>query len=214
MRNWLHVGFVQVDEQKMSKSLGNFFTIREVIAKYQPEVLRYFLLSSHYRSPINYTEQSLQQSKAALDRLYLALRDFPLPAKITRPRKITKTEEIYEHRFKAALDDDFNIPEALPVLFDLAHEINKNVNKAPKKALLLANILRRLGSILGLLETDPSEFLQGGGVADGRIEHLVAERDEARRAKNWAESDRLRAELEALGIVVEDSPKGTLWRKK
>lgn len=212
MNNWMHIGFVQVDSEKMSKSLKNFFTIRDVTAKFNPEVVRYFLLSSHYRSPINYTDVSLQQAKAGLERLYTALRNFPIVEKPSKTK--TKTESEFEQRFKIAMDDDFNTPEAFAVLFDLASQINKTAITAPKKAAKLAAILRRLGGLLGLLEQDPRDFLQGDEHNIEDIEKLVAKRDQARLAKNWAESDRLRMELESLGVMVEDSTKGTLWRKK
>jgi cysteinyl-tRNA synthetase len=206
---WMHNGFVRVDDEKMSKSLGNFFTIREVLKKYDPEVVRYFILASHYRSPLNYGDESLEQAKSALTRLYTALKDLPgAPAPVA-------TE--HEQRFNAAMDDDFNTPVAVAVLFDLAHDINRLRAAEPARAAALAAVLRQLGGVLGLLQRGAESFLQAGasaGLSSDAIEALIAERLAARRARNWAESDRIRAELKAKGVLLEDQAGGTTWRRE
>ncbi len=208
---WMHNGFVQVDEEKMSKSLGNFFTVREILKRYQPEVVRYFILSSHYRSPLNYTDQNLDQARGALTRLYTALRG--LPAQDWLP------EELYAKRFREAMDDDFNTPEALSVLFDLAHELNRAREEEPQRAPALAATLRRLGGVLGLLQDDPEVWLQGGelgqhGLDSAEIERLIGQRTRARNKRDFAEADRIRDELKAQGIVLEDTAGGTTWRRE
>jgi cysteinyl-tRNA synthetase len=220
---WMHNGFVQINEEKMSKSLGNFFTVREVLKQYRPEVVRYFILSSHYRSPLNYSTDNLDSAKAALDRFYTALRDVPVTENVDG----ALDDNDYAVRFRAAMDDDFNTPEAMAVLFDLARDLNraKAENKADD-AKTLAVLLRRLGEMLGLLQDDPSAWLKGQARtatvaldavivwSDKKIDALVAERLTARKAKNWAESDRIRDELKAQGIILEDRPDGTTdWRR-
>ncbi|MCI0400371.1 MAG: cysteine--tRNA ligase [Gammaproteobacteria bacterium] len=208
---WMHNGIVRMDDEKMSKSLGNFFTVREVLAKYRPEEVRYFILFSHYRSPLNYSKEQLDGAKAALTRLYTALRGLPGSS--------DKAERAYRDRFYAAMDDDFNTPAAISVLFDLAHEINRLSEHDPAKAGQLAATLRKLGGILGLLQDDPDVFLQGIGAVGGdslrieTIERLIAQRDEARKHKAWAESDRIRDLLAEKGVVLEDSASGTTWRR-
>lgn len=207
---WMHNGFVRINEEKMSKSLGNFFTVREVLARYPGEVIRYFILTSHYRSPLNYSEQNLDHAQQALTRLYTALRGLPAVA-------ATADSAFYE-AFAAAMNDDFNTPGALAVLFDLAREINRLRADELERAAALGAELRRLGQILGLLESDPEAFLQGAGQAeDGlsaeAIEALIAGRLAARKAKNWTEADRIRDELTEQGIVLEDGPQGTTWRR-
>ncbi len=207
---WIHNGFVRVNEEKMSKSLGNFFTVREVLAKYQPEVVRYFILSSHYRSPLNYSDQHLDNAQQALVRLYTALRGLEVSEE-------SDDDNSYYERFHEAMDDDFNTVDALAVLFDLARDINKIRDKNPKKATLLANELRHLSSVLGLLQSNPEDFLQqlGDDVALSveEIEDLIAQRNAARASKNWAEADRIRDALKEKDITLEDGAEGTTWRR-
>ncbi len=214
---WIHNGFVRVDNEKMSKSLGNFFTIREVLKQYNPEVVRYFILASHYRSPLNYSDQHLDGAKAALTTLYTALRDLPL----SEEKKQDESGQTAQ-RFYAALDDDFNTPEALAVLFELAREINCLQSAgswvdAVKQGLLL----RQLASLLGLLQNSPQQFLQhgtggedGDGLTDEQIEQRIAARNHARETKQWAEADRFRDELKAKGVILEDSSGKTTWRRE
>ncbi len=216
---WMHNGFVRVNDEKMSKSLGNFFTVREVLPRLRPEVLRAFVLASHYRGPINYGEDNLRQADAALQRLYLALRDV-VPAAGYEPGEATR-------HFTEAMNDDFNTPEALAAMQSLARELN--VVKAAgdgRAAAAFAAELQALGAILGLLERQPEEWLATHSELTGtaettasrpdpaEIDRLVAARTEARRARNWAESDRIRDELAGHGVVLEDGPTGTSWRWK
>jgi cysteinyl-tRNA synthetase len=205
---WLHNGFVRINEEKMSKSLGNFFTVREVLKLYPAEVIRYFILSSHYRSPLNYSEQNLELAQQALTRLYTALRGLPYSEQ-------SDADNGYYERFYAAMDDDFNTVDALAVLFELAREINKLRDTELNKAILLASELRQLGYILGLLQADPEQFLQQSNDATeaAAVEQLIAQRNAARAAKNWAEADRIRAELKANNIILEDTAHNTIWRK-
>lgn len=205
---WMHSGMVQVDEVKMSKSLGNFFTIRDVLQQYDAETVRYFLLSSHYRSQLNYSKDNLDQARAGLERLYTALRDVPEGARDT-----TLTGALVE-RFNTAMDDDFNVPEAMAVLFELARESNRALASSPEKAAAYAAELRHLGGLLGFLQQAPETFLQGGEGDDvATIEALIVERNEARAAKDWARADAARDALKALNIELEDSPTGTKWRR-
>ena len=199
---WMHNGFVRVDDEKMSKSLGNFFTIRTVLGQYDAEVVRFFILRAHYRSPLNYSDKHLDDAKAALTRLYNALRDV----------ETTSDAIDWSHpealRFKAAMDDDFNTPEAIAVLFDLANEVNTN------KATEAANLLKNLAGVIGLLAQDTDAFMQGEAaniVLD--IDGLIKARIDAKAAKNYAEADRIRQELADSGIALEDTPQGTTWRK-
>ena len=204
---WMHAGAVRVDGEKMSKSLGNFFTICEVLAKYQPEVVRYLLVSSHYRSPINYSEDSLKEAKGALERFYTALRGLPAVS--------AAGGEAFVDRFGAAMDDDFNSPEACAVLFDMAREINRLRETDQQAAAALAARLKELGSVLGVLQMDPDAFLQTGAqgkVNAAEVEALIAARLQARAEKNWAESDRIRDQLTAMGVLLEDGKGGTTWR--
>jgi len=208
---WMHNGFVRVDDEKMSKSLGNFFTIREVLKKYDPEVVRYFILASHYHSPLNYGDESLEQAKSALTRLYTALKDLPMAA--ASPGSASE----YEQRFNDAMDDDFNTPIAVAVLFDLAHATNKARAEDPEVAAVLGALLRKLGGILGILQRTADDYLKAGGTAEGLsdddIDTLIAQRNAARKAKNFAESDRLRDALKSKGVVLEDAAGGTTWRR-
>ncbi|MDE0925650.1 MAG: cysteine--tRNA ligase [Methylophilaceae bacterium] len=199
---WMHNGFVRVDDEKMSKSLGNFFTIRTVLEQYDPEVVRFFILRAHYRSPLNYSDKHLDGAKAALTRLYNALRD------VETTSDAIDWSHLEALRFKAAMDDDFNTPEAIAVLFDLANEVNTN------KATEAANLLKNLAGVIGLLAQGTDAFMQGEAaniVLD--IDGLIKARIDAKAAKNYAEADRIRQELADSGIALEDTPQGTTWRK-
>jgi cysteinyl-tRNA synthetase len=207
---WMHNGFVRVDNEKMSKSLGNFFTIREVLKKYDAEVVRFFILRAHYRSQLNYSDAHLDDAKGALGRLYTSLKR--LDTAPVEPHSAIDLNAPYAQRFKAAMDDDFNTPEAMAVLFELANEVNKT------NSIQLAIQLKLLGGILGLLQREAGEFLQGGaittnGLNEAEIETQIAERIAAKQAKNYAESDRIRKELLEAGIILEDSVSGTSWRR-
>jgi cysteinyl-tRNA synthetase len=205
---WMHAGAVRVDQEKMSKSLGNFFTIHEVLEKYNPEVVRYFLLSSQYRSPINYSEDGLKSARQSLERFYTALQDVEAAE--------VKPEGEYVERFKAAMDDDFNTPEAFAVLFDLARQLNIAKKESNSDlASELAGYLKLFGSVLGLFDQDAEVFLKGqaaeGGLSDEEIEVQIEARKQARKDKDFAESDRIRDELLAQGIVLKDTREGTSW---
>ena len=224
VNTWMHVGFVRLNEEKMSKSLGNFFTVREVLKKFDPEVVRYFILGSHYRSPLDYSDENLQGAKAALTRLYLALKDLPaMHGDVQVSREAGSRERPAEgtaapdERFHAAMDDDFNTPGALAVLFELARDINKLREEGKLAAAApLGAALRRLGGILGLLQREPQAFLRGGaadGLTDEQIEALIVRRTAARQNRNWAESDRIRDELKVQGIILEDTAGQTAWRR-
>ena len=225
---WMHNGFVRVDNEKMSKSLGNFFTIREVLNKYDAEVVRFFILRAHYRSQLNYSDAHLDDAKQSLNRLYTALSKIAVPIETVS----IDWNEAYSQRFKMAMDDDFNTPEAMAVLFDLANEVNRSQSvEAAKK-------LKMLGEVLGLLQRNPDDYLQGRhrvnvsvsvtgltgttglGIVDftplgltKNVDALIAERTAAKQSKNFAESDRIRKELLEAGIVLEDSASGTTWRR-
>jgi cysteinyl-tRNA synthetase len=218
-RVWMHNGFVRVDDEKMSKSLGNFFTVREVLPRLRPEVLRAFLLASHYRAPVNYAEENMRQADAALQRLYLALRDVE-PAPAFEAGEATR-------EFTSAMDDDFNTPGAIAALQTAARALNVAKSAGDRqRARALAAEMRALGGHLGILGHEPAAWLSarselggsGGagdpGPADADIEKLVQARIEARRARNFAESDRIRDELAAAGVVLEDGPGGTTWRRR
>lgn len=204
---WMHNGHVRIDDEKMSKSLGNFFTVREILARFRPEQIRYFLLASHYRGPLNHSDEALENAGSALERLYIALRGLALAE--AEPQAQTE----YHQRFTAAMDDDFNTPVALAVLHDLAREINRRRGEDLSAASRLGRVLRELGGMLGLLQEEPSDYLQAStGLAqadDAEIEALIQKRQEARAARDFAEADRLRDELLARGILIEDSPSGT-----
>ncbi len=203
---WMHNGFVRVDDEKMSKSLGNFFTIREVLEQYDPEVVRFFILRAHYRSPLNYSDAHLDDARQALTRLYTALKAVPVVD--VKP----DWSSPWGQRFRAAMDDDFNTVEALAVLFELANEVNRGA--APESGLQL----RALGGVLGLLGRDATVFLQSGVQVEGglevsEIERMIEARTNAKKGRNFAEADRLRATLLEAGVVLEDSAQGTTWRR-
>ena len=208
---WMHSGMVMVDREKMSKSLDNFFTVRDVLAHYDAETVRYFLMSGHYRSQLNYGEDNLKQARAALERLYTALRQTDAQAAVAGG-------EEFEARFRAAMDDDFNTPEAYSVLFDLAREVNRLKSESPEAANGLAARLRQLAGIVGLLQQDAENFLQSGAQNSNdevaEIEALIKMRNDARQSKDWAQADVARDKLNALGIILEDGPQGTSWRRK
>jgi len=205
-RFWMHNGFVRVDNEKMSKSLGNFFTIREVLEKYDAETVRFFILRAHYRSALNYSDVHLDDARGALKRLYTALLQ-------VKPDQLAPIDwsQPFAARFRAAMDEDFGTPEAVAVLFDLATEVNRS------KDAQLAGLLKALGDVLGLLQQDPQAYLKSGGASDGldegRIHALMAERAAAKSAKNFAEADRIRQVLLSQGVVLKDSPNGTTWER-
>ena len=205
---WLHTGMLTIDKEKMSKSLGNFFSIRYMLDLYDAESLRYFFLTAHYRSLLDYSIDNLNLARSALERLYTALRgcDLTVPA---------KGGEQYVESFKTAMDDDFNTPGALAVLFEMAREINKLKTEDAEKANGLAVRLKELAGVLGLLEQDPEAFLQGDANNDevAEIEALIKQRNEAKAAKNWAVADEVRDKLKAMNIVLEDTSNGATWRK-
>jgi cysteinyl-tRNA synthetase len=199
-RVWMHNGFVNIDNEKMSKSLGNFFTIREVLQKFDAETLRFFIVRAHYRSPLNYSDVHLDDARGALKRLYTAL-DAVAPA----PVRIDWNEPAAA-RFQAAMDNDFGTPEAVAVLFELAAEVNRT------KSAERAGLLKALGGTLGILQGDPKAFLRAGAVLDeATIQQMIDARAAAKKAKDYAEADRIRQELLAQGIVLKDSPTGTTW---
>lgn len=206
---WMHTGMVMVDREKMSKSLGNFFTIRDVLGHYDAETVRYFLLSGHYRSQINYSEENLKQARAALERLYTAIKDVDLTV-------APAPAEEFVAKFKAAMDDDFNTPEAYSVLFDMVREINRLKLTDMAEASALAVSMKQLADVLGLLHQSPDAFFKGEGSDDevAEIEALIVERNRARAEKDWPAADVARNRLNELGVVLEDGPSGTTWRKK
>lgn len=227
VNTWMHIGFLQINKEKMSKSLGNFLTIRGFLEHHHPEVLRYFNLASHYRSPVEFSDNNLATVRVALERMYTALRGMIIPDEITEsisgnlsenlPSEIKKISQDYELRFTLAMNDDFNTPEALAVLFDLVRELNRSRIKNSDLSVYLGALLKKLGNILGILYEDPQQFLQtvkDGDIDKAKIETLIQERDAARKSKNWAQSDKIRAELTNLGIVLEDTSEGTIWRKE
>jgi cysteinyl-tRNA synthetase len=206
---WMHNGFVRVDNEKMSKSLGNFFTVREILKHYQPEVVRFFILRAHYRSPLNYSDQHLKDTKLALDRLYIALKEVKPVDMLT-----INWSNLNAQRFKAAMDDDFNTPEAIAVLFELASDINKTGSKEN------AGLLKGLGNLLGLLQQNPQEYLQNkvvtselDSLTQDAIELLIQQRISARKAGRYSDADAIRKNLLEQGIILEDNPQGTTWRR-
>jgi cysteinyl-tRNA synthetase len=221
---WMHNGFVRVNEEKMSKSLGNFFTVREILERYRPETVRFFVLNSHYRSPLNYSDENLDEANAALTRLYMALRGVEIE---TDPQ----TGAEFRARFETAMQDDFNTPVALAVLFDLAREINRQKDSDAWQAAKLAGVLKELGGILGLMQSDVDEYFQtvrgraplppfgakgtvSGPMSSDEVNRQIELRLQARKNKNWAEADRIREELKAQGVILEDSAAGTTWRRE
>lgn len=205
---WVHNGFVQVDKEKMSKSLGNFFTIRDILAQYDAETVRYFLMASHYRSPINYSTENLQSAHAALERFYQVLRGLPKAEK--------KQENKFTLRFHAAMEDDFNTPIAISVLFDLVREINRLRSEGELvQAAEYGALLKYLGTVLGILQQNPEVFLRSGvdALDVEKIELLIEQRNLARQNKAWQKADEVRDELLVMGIVLEDTAEGTIWRK-
>jgi cysteinyl-tRNA synthetase len=204
---WIHTGFLQMDKEKMSKSLGNFITIRDVLHEHRPEVLRYFLIASHYRSPLIYVADALIQASQSLTRFYTALRSLPDAA------PASNTE--FEKQFIAAMEDDFNVPIALSVLFELAHEIQRTREQNLILAASYGALLKQLGGVLGILQADAESFLQSGAALDVvKIQELIALREQARLDKNWAAADRVRDELAQMQVVVEDGPHGPTWKVK
>jgi cysteinyl-tRNA synthetase len=205
-RFWMHNGFVRVDNEKMSKSLGNFFTIREVLEKYDAETVRFFILRAHYRSALNYSDVHLDDARGALKRLYTALAQASAD-----PLAQIDWSDSFAARFRAAMDEDFGTPDAVAVLFDLATEVNRS------KDARLAGLLKALGGVLGLLQQDPQAYLKSGGASEGldegRIQALMAERAAAKAAKNFAEADRIRQALLTQGVALKDSPTGTTWER-
>ena len=209
---WMHAGAVRVDNEKMSKSLGNFFTIRDILAEHDPEVVRYLLVASHYRSQIDYSANSLAEARSGLERFYAALRGLDLAASDSAP------DPQWQGRFQEAMDDDFNTPEALAVLFELVRELNR-ARKAGEddRARSLGGTLVVLGAVLGLLQQDPEQWFRGSSDAESPdaewIEAQNQRRKEARKARDFAEADRIRDELAEMGIQLDDSREGTTWRR-
>ncbi|MGC9403828.1 cysteine--tRNA ligase [Vibrio genomosp. F10] len=209
VNTWMHSGMVMVDKEKMSKSLGNFFTIRDVLAHYDPETVRYFLMSGHYRSQLNYSEENLNQARASLERLYTSLRGLDLTV-------AAAGGEQYISRFSEAMNDDFNTPEAYSVLFEMARDINRIKTENIQKASELGSLMRELADVIGILHQEPEAFLKGD-VADNdevaEIEGLIKLRNDSRASKDWANADLARNKLTEMGIVLEDGAEGTTWRR-
>ncbi|MCR4554015.1 MAG: cysteine--tRNA ligase [Succinivibrionaceae bacterium] len=213
VNTWIHSGMVMINKEKMSKSLGNFFTIRDVLKEYDGETVRFFLMSGQYRSALNYSQENLDLARTGLTRLYTSLAD--VPAVDYREEYGTSFVE----RFKTAMDDDFNTPEAYSVLFDLAREINRLKTSDIDEAAKLASVLRKLGYVMGILQQNPEAYLKAGKTEQddaevARIEALIEERKNAKKNKDWAKADAVRNELQGMGIIIEDGPNGTTWRRK
>jgi len=213
---WMHNGFVRVDNEKMSKSLGNFFTVREVLARYQPEVIRFFIIRAHYRSPLNYSDAHLNDARNALERLYTVLKNHAPSQTDEAPITVIDWEnDSYAQRFMAAMNDDFNTPEAVAVLFDLASEANRTGDSR------YTSVLKVLGGVLGLLQQSPQHYLQqqvqqlqDSSFSTEEIESMIQQRLQARKEKNFAQADALRQQLAEAGIILEDGPHGTSWRRE
>ncbi|CCQ12430.1 Cysteinyl-tRNA synthetase [Pseudoalteromonas luteoviolacea B = ATCC 29581] len=208
VNTWIHTGMVQVNKEKMSKSLGNFFTLRDVLKEFDAETVRYFLINGHYRSQLNYSHENLEQARATVERIYTALRG-------VKPVAVDLLSNDYVARFEAAMNDDFNTPEALPVIFELAKEVNRLKEAEPLEAGKLAYVLVQLAGVLGIAQRDPEAFFQGGQDSDevAKIEALIEQRKAARESKDWAAADAARDALTAMGVVLEDSAGKTTWRK-
>ena len=208
VKYWMHNGFVRINDEKMSKSLGNFFTVREILERYQAEEVRYFILTSQYRSPLNYSDEHLDNARNALTRFYTALRGLP---------EATPTADTqFEKDFHAAMQDDFNTPEALATLFELVREINRVRAEDETAAAALGALLRQLGDLIGILQSDAESYLRGGASendGDAEVDALVAQRNEAKANKDWSTADEIRNKLQEMGIVLEDGPSGTTWRR-
>ena len=208
---WMHNGFVRVDEEKMSKSLGNFFTIKEVLKKYQPEVVRFFILSSHYRSPLNYSVENLDEAKSSLTRLYTALKEFNSDN--------VSADQDYTNQFNSYMDDDFNTPKAISLLHEIARKINRNEDKTHEEPKRLASTLKKLGAVLGLLESEPQDFLKGKSNENKEnadtdyINELIRQRNIARDKKDFEKADKIREQLAELDVTLEDTEGSTDWRR-
>ncbi|ATC93963.1 cysteine--tRNA ligase [Pseudoalteromonas tunicata] len=208
VNTWIHTGMVQVNKEKMSKSLNNFFTVREVLKQYDRETVRFFLINGHYRSQLNYSQENLDQARSSLERIYTALRG-------VTPTPVDLAANEYVAKFRQAMNDDFNTPEALPVVFELAKEINRVKDSDSSKAAELAFVLKAITEVLGIAQQEPESFLQGNQDEDevAQIEALIAQRNQARADKNWALADDARDKLNAMNIILEDSAGKTTWRK-
>ena len=209
---WMHNGFVRVDDEKMSKSLNNFFTVREVLERYRPEEIRFFILSSHYRSPLNYSLDNLDEARASLNGLYTALRDVPVEDGV-------QLNEKFQQSFNNVMDDDFNTPRAIAILHEIAHEINRLEDKTSAQARELATALKQLGGILGILQDSPKGYLQSSigqqdaAMGNEEIQQLIEQRNQARKDKDFAKADQVREQLAKNGVNLEDSPDGTIWSR-
>ncbi|WP_139852225.1 cysteine--tRNA ligase [Acinetobacter pullicarnis] len=214
---WMHVGFINVDGEKMSKSLGNFFTIRDVMDKFHPEVIRYFIVSSHYRSPVNFSDVALKEAKSALSRFYHAFKAYQQQYAEPTTQNL---DQALVSRFTAAMSDDFNTSEALAVLFEIIKELNRAIKEQQaEQAQLYYSTLRYLVDILGLVQHDVDEFLKSDigqvelNLTEAQIEDFIQQRQDAKKAKNFSQADQIRQDLLDLGVVLEDTRQGTIWRR-